>query len=95
MTTRPPRVTMAVLDILDALSNAPADDPPWGLRLCEMTGLGSGTVYPALERMAAAGWVTDRLEEPQPTDRPRRRYFTITDEGQAVRKQAVARWRQS
>lgn len=75
------KLTAVVSDILDVLANAPADDPPWGLRLCEQTGHGTGTVYPALARLLQAGMIIDRLEEPAPGDRPRRRYYTITSTG--------------
>lgn len=85
---------MAVLGILDALMYASADDPPWGLRLAEMTGTGTGTLYPALGRMTAAGWIAAKWEEPQPVDRPRRRYYEITEAGRVIHEQAVGRWRQ-
>ena len=35
------------MDVLDVLTNSPSDDPAWGLRLCEVTGYGTGTIYPA------------------------------------------------
>jgi DNA-binding PadR family transcriptional regulator len=75
------KLTAIVSDILHVLANAPADDPPWGLRICEQTGHGTGTVYPALTRLLQAGMIIDRLEEPTPGDRPRRRYYTITAAG--------------
>jgi len=86
------RVSMVVLDILAAIDSAPADDPVWGLRLCEQTGYGTGTVYPALKKLLKAGWITDRWEEPQPMDRPRRRYYALTGAGrEAYRKTVCAR----
>lgn len=75
------RLTAVVWDILDVLTNAPLDDPPWGLRLCEQTGHGTGTIYPALERLMDAGVIVDRWEEPQPADRPRRRFYELTSTG--------------
>ena len=80
---------MVVLDILDVITAAPADDPPWGLRLCEQTGYGTGTVYPALDRLMKAGWIADRWEEPQPADRPRRRYYSLTDDGRTAYREAL------
>lgn len=70
-----------VWDILDVLTNAPVDDPPWGFRICERTGYGTGTIYPALDRMLEAGYISDRWEDPPPSDRPRRRYYEITSTG--------------
>ncbi len=84
------RVTMVIMDVLDVLMNAPPDDQVWGLRLCEQTGHGTGTVYPALDRMLQAHWIEDRWEEPPPADRPRRRYYTVTADGRAAYHEAVA-----
>jgi DNA-binding PadR family transcriptional regulator len=83
-------MTMVVMDILDVLTNAPPDDPAWGLQICEMTGHGTGTIYPALDRMLKARWIEDRWEEPPPEDRPRRRYYSITAAGRAAYQEAVA-----
>ena len=75
------RVTMVILDILDALMNAPPDAPAWGLKLCQQTGYGTSTVYPALDRLMKAGWISDYWEDPSPEDRPRRRFYEITSTG--------------
>jgi DNA-binding PadR family transcriptional regulator len=90
MSTQRIRMTMVIMDILDVLMNAPPDDPAWGLKLCEQTGHGSGTVYPALDRLLRAHWIEDRWEEPPPEDRPRRRYYRITGAGRAAYHEAVA-----
>lgn len=84
------RLTVAVIDILDALLAVPEDDSLWGLRLCEMTGHGPGTVYPALDRLMKAGWIADWWEDPPPEDRPRRRYYTVTSAGRAGYRSAQA-----
>jgi PadR family transcriptional regulator, regulatory protein PadR len=81
---------MVVLDILDLLMNTPVDDPAWGLLICEQTGHGTGTVYPALARLLKAGWIEDQWEDPPPEDRPRRRYYTITSAGRTAYQDAVA-----
>jgi DNA-binding PadR family transcriptional regulator len=75
------RLTAVVWDILDVLANAPADDPPWGLRFCEQTGHGTGTIYPALERLLQADMIAARWEDPAPADRPKRRFYEITSTG--------------
>jgi DNA-binding PadR family transcriptional regulator len=77
------RVTLVILDVLDVIMSAPENDPAWGLRICEATGHGPGTVYPALDRLMKAGWIEDRWEEPAPADRPRRRLYTIASVGRA------------
>jgi PadR family transcriptional regulator PadR len=75
------RVTLVILDVLDVIMSAPQDDPTWGLRICEATGHGPGTVYPALDRLMKAGWIEDRWEDPVPADRPRRRFYAVTSVG--------------
>lgn len=81
---------MVVMDILDVLMNAPPDDPAWGLQLCEMTGHGTGTIYPALDRLLKVHWIEDSWEESPPEGRPRRRYYSITSAGRAAYQEAVA-----
>jgi len=75
------RLTQAVMDILDVLTRSPPDSPAWGLLLCDMTGHGTGTVYPALDRLLHAGWISDYWEDPPPADRPKRRFYEITSTG--------------
>jgi PadR family transcriptional regulator PadR len=83
------RLTAVIWDIVDVLANAPDDDPAWGLRICERTGYGTGTVYPALDRMLNAGYITDHWEDPPPADRPRRRYYELTANGRQWISDAV------
>ena len=75
------RPTAVIMDVLDILTDSPPDNPAWGLRLCEVTGYGTGTIYPALERLMDAGIIVDRWEDPPPADRPRRRYYELTSTG--------------
>jgi DNA-binding PadR family transcriptional regulator len=89
MSARRPRMTLVTMDVLDVLMNAPPDGLVWGLKLCEQTGHGTGTIYPALDRMLQAHWIEDRWEEPPPADRPRRRYYTVTAAGRTAYHQAV------
>ena len=83
------RLTAVIMDVLDVLTNAPSDDPAWGLRLCEVTGYGTGTIYPALDRLMKAGWITDHWEYPPPQDRPRRRLYEVTSTGRENYMEAV------
>lgn len=77
------RVTLVIMDVLDVIGSAPPQDPAWGLCICEATGYGSGTVYPALDRLMKAGWIEDHWEDPVPANRPRRRFYTVTPVGRA------------
>jgi hypothetical protein len=47
-------MTMIVMDILDVVMSAPPDSPAWGLMICEATGHGPSSIYPALERLLKA-----------------------------------------
>jgi PadR family transcriptional regulator, regulatory protein PadR len=75
------RLTAVIMDVLEVITSSPSDNPAWGLRLCEVTGYGTGTVYPAVDRLLKAGWISDRWEDPPPADRPRRRFYEITSAG--------------
>lgn len=84
------RITAVVLDVLDVLANSPPGKLAWGLSLCEMTGYGTGTMYPALDRLLKAGWIEDKWEDSPGEGRPRRRYYLITSTGRAAYRDAVA-----
>nr|WP_237531336.1 PadR family transcriptional regulator [Streptomyces sp. SID3212] len=52
--------------------------------------LGSGTVYPILDRLAERGWVTCRDEvEPHP-GRPARRHYELSGTGRAQAQAALS-----
>src|SRR5262245_27364997 len=77
-----PRMTLqtqAVLAVLLARET-------WGFDLSKESGLPAGTIYPILQRLTAAGWVTSRWEDAaaaQEDGRPARRYYALTTEGRA------------
>lgn len=77
-------MTATVLDVLSLLATAEPGHPEWGLSICKKAGYGTGTVYPVLERLLEWGLITAFWEDPQPSDRPRRRYFLLTDAGLAA-----------
>lgn len=89
-TTPHVRLTTTTIKVLDMLLAANPDDPPWGYRICEETGLGSGTVYPILERLEKANWIAGRWETGQPEDRPSRRFYSLTDTGSREYAAALA-----
>ncbi len=56
----------------------------YGFDVLEQTGLTSGTVYPALERLESVGLARSRWEDAEvahQAKRPSRRYFEITSAG--------------
>ena len=72
------RQTFTLLLILSRQSEASGAD------LARESGFKSGTLYPILLRLEAAGWLASRWEEGEPASlgRPRRRYYRITAIGQ-------------
>lgn len=67
----------------------------YGFDIMDATGIPDGTVYPALRRLEAAGFLEARWEDRrQATDlnRPPRRYYRLTPEGRALLDQARDRF---
>jgi DNA-binding PadR family transcriptional regulator len=67
----------------------------FGFDLMDATGLTSGTVYPALDRLEELGFVKSRWETDavaHQDGRPARRYFEITKSGQAALDEALDRY---
>lgn len=58
----------------------------WGYDLSKRSGVRSGVLYPALQRMLDEGWLQDGWEEQGSgarAKRPPRRYYELTDKGRA------------
>ncbi|MBL1082594.1 helix-turn-helix transcriptional regulator [Streptomyces actinomycinicus] len=85
------RLTAPTLAVIGVLLTSTADEPAWGLKICEETGLGSGTVYPILERLVTAGWVTRYEETGDHPGRPRRYYYELTAAGRLAARRARER----
>lgn len=67
-----------------------------GFDIMDATGLPSGTVYPILRRLDREGLVESTWEAPsiaQREQRPPRRYYEITGEGETMLAEAVRRYR--
>ena len=59
----------------------------YGFSIMEITGLPSGTVYPAMRRLERDRLITSRWEKQSIADaegRPLRKYYKITAEGKAT-----------
>lgn len=88
-----PRMTLQTQLVLRALLEDPARQR-YGLELCELAGLPSGTIYPILARLERAGWVDSTWEDPavhEKAGRPRRRFHRITQDGAVQARDALAR----
>lgn len=84
------RMTTSTFAVLQVLADATPDDPVYGLRICEQAALGSGTVYPILDRLERAGWIVGEWEAEQPSGRPKRRTYRLTGVGRAAHIRALA-----
>ena len=87
------RMTLQTQLVLRALLEEPARQR-YGLELCELAGLPSGTIYPILARLEQVGWVDSAWEDPavhEKAGRPRRRFYRITQDGAIQARDTLAR----
>jgi PadR family transcriptional regulator PadR len=85
------QITTGVAQVLTVF----LEDPQvgrYGLELMRATGQPSGTLYPILTRLSAAGWVRAEWEEidPKLEGRPARRYYLLTPDGLAEARTELA-----
>lgn len=67
----------------------------YGFDIMDVTGLPSGTIYPALRRMESDGLIEGAWEEESKAlkeERPPRRYYKLTHAGRAALKDAEKRY---
>ena len=87
------RVTGATIDVLACLVES--TDSTWGLQIIKAAGRPAGTVYPILERLERAGWVSSAWDDSDERPGPRRRLYRLTVEGLPAASEAVAAFRRS
>jgi DNA-binding PadR family transcriptional regulator len=78
--------------ILQALANG----YQYGFDIMDITGLPSGTVYPALRRLEETGFIDSKWEKSgiaQREQRPPRKYYDLTPDGREALAEAVKRYR--
>lgn len=79
-----------------AVLEAIAQGHRYGFNVIAITGLASGTVYPALRRLEDAGYVESRWEDQriaQREVRPVRKYYEVTQCGGEALAAALLRYR--
>jgi DNA-binding PadR family transcriptional regulator len=79
-----------------AILQAVANGYQYGFDIMDITGLPSGTVYPALRRLEDAGLVRSKWENQriaQQDQRPPRKYYEMTRSGEDALAEAVKRYR--
>jgi PadR family transcriptional regulator, regulatory protein PadR len=87
------RMTLQTQLVLRALLDEPSKQR-YGLELCDLVGLPSGTIYPILARFEQVGWVDSAWEDPaahEAAGRPRRRFYRLTSDGAEQARAALAR----
>ena len=79
-----------------AILQAVANKYQYGFDIMDMTGLPSGTVYPALRRLEDAGLVESKWEKheiAQKELRPPRKYYELTKDGEKALSEALKRYK--
>jgi len=76
------RISLTILRLL-ALIYAEFDKPHYGLELGRAANLSNGALYPALDRLERAGFLTSQLEDidEKAEGRRKRRYYKLTASG--------------
>jgi PadR family transcriptional regulator, regulatory protein PadR len=81
------RLGRATVDVLAVLIDS--TEPRWGLELIKLTGRPSGTMYPLLDRLERAGWVTSDWDNDVARPGPRRRMYRLTPDGVIAAREAL------
>jgi PadR family transcriptional regulator len=84
------RLRQGAVSVLHAI----ASGSRFGFDIMDATGLGSGSVYPTLERLEEQGLLRSRWEDARLAHRekrPPRRYFDLTPRGEEALSEGLAR----
>lgn len=79
-----------------SILHAIADGNRFGFDIMDATGLTSGTVYPALDKLESLGYLKSRWEDARTArrdKRPPRRYFDLTAAGATALAGALQRYK--
>jgi len=85
------RLSGPTLQVLKALLNASAEGLS-GADISKSTRLGSGTMYPLLQRLEGAGWIRGAWEniDPSAMGRPARKLYKLTPAGHVEASRVLA-----
>lgn len=85
------RMSGPTLKVLRLMLERPSV-PLSGASISKLTGYGSGTIYPLLQRLEGAQWITAKWENDDPSSlgRPRRRLYRLSKAGAAAAREALA-----
>jgi PadR family transcriptional regulator PadR len=89
--TRDVRMSFQTMKVLESFLENPTDLLA-GADVQKRSGLASGTLYPILLRLEAAGWFVSQWEsiDPAAAGRPRRRLYRLTPSGLARASEVFA-----
>jgi len=79
-----------------SILHAVADGNRFGFDIIDATGLTSGTVYPALDKLESLGFLESQWEDARIArrdKRPPRRYFDLTADGAHALASALTRYK--
>lgn len=85
------RISGPMLKVLKVMVEKPQEQRS-GAEISRSTAVGSGTLYPLLQRLENAGWLKSEWEKIDPSEagRPRRRLYKLTGRGQTNAVKALA-----
>lgn len=85
-------MTLPTQRVLRAFLEDPSREM-YGLEICSVAGLPSGTIHPILARLEKLGWLRSYWEriDPKEQGRPRRRYYRLDPNSMASVQAALAR----
>lgn len=85
-------MSFTTVSVLDAIARGAT----FGFDICDETGLPTGTVYPALSRLEADGFVKSAWEDKagaHAAGRPARRHYRVTAAGTKALAEATTHYR--
>jgi len=88
----PRHLSLSATTVLDAIARG----SEYGFDIIDVTGLPSGTVYPALSRLERDGYLKSGWEDARKAraeKRPPRRYYRLTAQGTGALDAAMSRLR--
>jgi DNA-binding PadR family transcriptional regulator len=90
------RVSGPTLKLLKLMLDNPKQGRS-GAEISKLTKLGSGTMYPLLQRLEIAKWIEGEWENVDPSEvrRPKRRLYKLTRSGQAAATKELAQYQTS
>ena len=85
------RMSAPTLKLLKFMIESPQEGRS-GAEISKATKVGSGTMYPLLQRLEMANWIAGEWENIDPSDagRPKRRFYKLTPVGQVGARGALA-----